>query len=371
MGVAVDNAELIVRGRGPYCELHDLNAHSDQGWARGDIAFASRTGDGKGPVSIRLNMEAKLTLEDAARLFKSDVANIIGDFKTEALPVIQLNSVIFNRDYPEYTGKSFFDLSATLDEPLTFKDVPLEYLSFDLYGRSEVTHLRNVELGYADGQAHAQIDVFTPSASENTLRYQFTLKDALQTQALRSLPQLNPLESSLENAPSNNDSATEQEVARVDMKIHGQGPVADPFKHSGFGRFKIRNEKLGTIQLLGPLSKILQNTYFNFTSFNLNQMHGDFRYENETVSFDPLRIDGDRTQINAPGTLRLSDQAINMRVEVSLFRNTGNPESNLRKISDLLIKQLPNLLEFELTGTLKKQQLRSLYDPRNLIPLFE
>ncbi|MGZ0657238.1 hypothetical protein ACWPKS_16675 [Coraliomargarita sp. W4R72] len=371
MGVAVDDAELIVRGRGPYCELHDLNAHSDQGWARGDIAFASRTGDGKGPVSIRLDMEAKLTLEDAARLFKGDVANIIGDFKTEALPVIKLNGAIFNHDYPEYAGKSFFDLSAALDESLTFKDVPLEYLSFDLYGRSEVTHLRNVEMGYADGQAHAQIDVFTPSGSKNTLRYQFTLKDASQTQALRNLPQLNELESSLESTEQTHSTQSEQDLARVDMKVHGQGPVEDPFKHTGFGRFEIRNEKLGTIQLLGPLSKILQSTYFSFTSFNLNQMHGDFHYENETVSFDPLRIDGARTQINAPGTLRLSDQAINMQVDVSLFRNTGNPESNLRKISDLLIKQLPNLLEFELTGTLKKQKLRSLYDPRNLIPLFE
>ena len=97
-------------------------------------------------------------------------------------------------------------------------------------------------------------------------------------------------------------------------------------------------------------------------------MHGDFLYEDDLVTFDPLRIDGDRTQINTPGTLCLSDQTLNMNVEVKLFGNAGKPGSKLRKIGDLIAKPIPNLLQFELTGTLKDQKLRSLYDPRNLIP---
>ena len=138
--------------------------------------------------------------------------------------------------------------------------------------------------------------------------------------------------------------------------------------HNGFGRFEIRNDKLGAIQLLGPLSIILQNTELSFTSFNLNSMHGDFQFKDDLVTFDPLRIDGDRTQIDTPGTLRLSDQTLNMNVEVKLFGNAGKPGSKLRKIGDLITKPITNLLQFELTGTLKDQRLRSLYDPRNLIP---
>jgi len=370
MGVAVDEAELIVRGRGSYCELHDLNARSAQGWARGNIAFASKLDEVNGPASIRLDMEAKLTLEDAAKLFQGNVADIIADFKTESLPVIKLNGAIFSNDYPEYAGKSYFDLSAVLDQPVTFKDVPLDRLSFDLYGRSAVTHLRNVQLGYADGQATAKIDILTPPEAPNSLRYQFTLKDADQNQALRDLPQLDKLEDSLETPDGEKTKKGDREPARVDIKLHGDGPTEDPFKHKGFGRFEIRNDKLGTIQLLGPLSKLLQKVQLSFTSFNLNLMRGDFSYENELVTFAPLRIDGPRTQIKTPGTLRLSDQALDMRVSVSLFGNAGNPDSNLRKIGDLITKPIPNLLELELTGTLKDQKLRSLYDPRKLIPRF-
>ena len=140
--------------------------------------------------------------------------------------------------------------------------------------------------------------------------------------------------------------------------------------HDGFGRFEIRNDKLGAIQLLGPLSTILQNTELSFTSFNLNSMHGNFYYKNDLVTFDPLLIDGDRAQINSPGTLCLDDQALNMNVMIKLFGNAGKPNSKLSKIGDLITKPIPNLLQFELTGTLKDQKLRSLYDPRNLIPKF-
>jgi hypothetical protein len=364
-GVPLDEAELIVRGRGSYCELHDLNARSGQGWARGDIAFASKHDEAKGPISIRIDMEVQLALTEVAKLFKIDIATIINEFEATSLPVMQLEAAIFNKACPEYTGKSYFDLSANLDHPLSFKDVPLDHLSFNLFGRSEVTHLRDIQFGYADGQATGMIDIFMPAEASNSLRYELTLKDADQNQALRDLPQLDNIEDSLESPKT---TKPRSEDARIDLIIRGQGPTEDSLKHKGFGHFEIRNDKLGTIQLLGPLSKILQNTQLSFTSFNLNNMHGDFQYEDDLIAFDPLRIDGDRTKINTPGTLRLGDQTLNMNVEIKLFGNAGKPGSNLRKIGDLITKPIPNLLQFELTGTLKDQKLRSLYDPRNLIP---
>lgn len=370
MDVEVDAGELIVRGRGPYCELHDLNAISGQGWARGNIAFTSKLDDVKGPASIRLDMEAKLALDDAAKLFEGNVASIIDEFNTDHLPLTQLKGAIFHKAYPEYAGKSFFDVSADCPAPIRFKGVPLDYLSFDLYGRSELTHLRNVKFGYADGKGSARIDVLTPSEQASSVRYQLELTDADQNQALQDLPHLDGLEDTLEDTEGPQAPRQEREAARADLKLHGAGPVDAPLKHAGFGHFEIRNEKLGTIQLLGPLSKILQNTQFNFTSFNLQQMKSEFTYSNDIVDFSTLRIDGPRTQIRAPGTMRLSDQALDMRVSVSLFGNAGKPDSNLRKISELITKPIPNLLEFELTGTLKKQTLRSLYDPRNFIPRF-
>ena len=366
-GVVFDEAELIVRGRGSYCELHDLNVRKGQDWARGDIAFASKRDEVKSPASIRLDMEAQFALAEAAKLFKSDIAAVITDFKATSTPLMQLEAAIFNKAYPEYVDRSYIELSANFEHPLTFKDVPLDHLSFKLFGRSQVTHLREVKLGYANGLATAMIDIFMPVEERNSLRYALDLKNADQKQALRDLPQFDHIEGSLQ---SNKTTKPQLEDARVDLHIRGQGPTEDPSMHDGFGRFEIRNDKLGAIQLLGPLSTILQNTELSFTSFNLNSMHGDFYYKDDLVTFDPLLIEGDRAQINSPGTLCLGDQALNMNVMIKLFGNAGKPNSKLNKIGDLITKPIPNLLQFELTGTLKDQKLRSLYDPRNLIPKF-
>lgn len=367
-GVSLNQGELIVRGRGRYIELHDVTVTSDLGWARGDIAFASKPDEVRAPASIRLDMEAKLTLDDAAKLFPENIARILSDFETDGLPVTKLKGALFNSQYPQYAGKSFFDLSAICAEPVKFKEIPLDRLSFDLYGRSRITYLRDVKLGYAGGEGSAEIDILTPLGQDNTLRYQFTFKDADQNKALQNLPQLDELEDSLE--AQKDADPQKSATARVDMTLHGEGPLQDSLKHSGFGSFEIRNDQLGTIQLLGPLSKLLQNTQLNFTSFNLDRMQGDFRYKNEDVHFDPLQIDGALTRIQAPGRLRITDQSLDMRVSVSLFANAGKPESRLRKIGDLISMPFPNLLEFELTGTLMQQKLRSLYDPRKLTPRF-
>lgn len=366
--VFLDEGELIVRGRGSYSELHQINARSGQGWARGDISFATNPDEIKGPVSVRLDMEAKLTLEDAAKLFDGDIAKIIHNFETDELPQIRLKGAIFNKEYPQYAGKSYFDLSATCDHPVTYNSIPLDYLNFDLYGRSKVTYLRNMKFGYSDGQGQATMDVRMPKDEESSIRYKLKLVDADQNQMIKSLPQLNNVKDSLGTHRGENDATKESEDARTDIGLHGEGSTSDLLAHSGFGHLEINNEKLGTIQLLGPLSRLLQNTQLNFTSFNLNLMRGEFKYTNEIVDFKSLQIDGPLTQIHTPGTLNLKDQSLDMRISVNLFRNMGSPTSTIRKIGDLITKPIPNLLTFELTGTIQDQKIRSLYDPRNLIP---
>jgi hypothetical protein len=367
--VPIKSGELIVRGRGPYCELHKIDALTDQGWARGNVAFTSRLDGIKGPVSIRLDMEAAITLKHAEQLFRGKVATLLADFQTDGLPVTKLHGVIFSTRYPQYAAKSFFDVSAESTEPIIFKDLPLDHLSFKLYGRRAVSHLREVKFNYAEGRGQAMIDVFTPTDKENTVTYTLALKDANQHQALAKLPQLDQLDRSLKQEETAQANITKQD-ARIDIQLHGTGPIQDPLLHNGYGRFEIRNDQLGSIQLLGPLSKILQNTQLSFTTFNLSKMSGDFSYRHEVVKFAPLRIDGPRTRINSPGTLNLKDQSLNMTVDVSLFGNAGNPDSSFRKFSQLITNSIPNLLEFQLTGTLKEQKLRSPYDPRNFIPKF-
>ncbi|MEN8791378.1 MAG: AsmA-like C-terminal region-containing protein, partial [Lentimonas sp.] len=370
MDVMVDSATTIVRGRGRYSEVTDINAQSNGGWAKGTIAFASFKDEVKAPVSIRMNFDAQLALEDSKKLFGANIATILSDFETSTLPKAHLEGAIFNKAYPQYAGLNYFDLTATSNSPIKFKGVPLDHLSFALYGRERITHIRDLTFGYADGAGTGTIDILTPTGAEPALRYRVSLQDADQGQAIRNLPQLDTIEGDLaskDEAKTDKDGLKE---GRLDASLHASGPADNPLLHNGYGAFTIRSKQLGAIQILGPLSRLLQNTRFSFTSFNLQKMFGALELKDGVINFNQLEINGPRTRIIAPGTMALKDQALSMRVSVNLFANVGSPDSPFKKVGDIITSPIPNLLIFDLTGTIKNQKWRSLYDPRKLIPSF-
>ena len=363
--VMIDKGDLFVRGRGPYAEIHRLDAYSGDGFARGEIRFASRLDHIRGPMSLRLDLDTKLPLTDAEKLFDDNIARIIADFETDALPRTQIEGAIFNSKYPEFAGKTYLDLTSTCPFPVAYKGIPLDHLGFDLYGRSDITYLRDLHIGYANGDGIAQADVLTPKDAPAEARFTFNLPLANQDKAISQLAILQG-----EEAVGKTNSERPKSKGTIDLTLHARGPVEDPFQFEGYGTFAIKNEELSSIQLFGPLSRQLQNTRLGFTSFALTEMEGQFSLGQGTLDFEKLEVNGPRTRIEAPGKMKLQDQSLNMRVSVFLFGNTGNPDSGLRKIGEIITKPIPNLLEFELTGTPTKQKLRSLYDPRKLIPQF-
>lgn len=368
--VLLDSGELIVRGRGRYAECHQINAKSGKGWARGNIAFASKQDEVKAPASIRLDFESQLRLDDARKLFGGNIATIISDFESDTLPTTTLTGVIFNKAYPKYRGLSYFDLVADSGGPIKFKGVPLEALEFSLYGRNTITHLRDLKFGYAEGHGEAEVDILTPENSPAEVRFQLSLSDADQVKAIKGLPRFSSIQSSVDKPKAALSSKEATKESEVNLNLHARGPVNNPYGFNGYGDFLIRNKQLGSIQLLGPLSKLLKDTPFSFTSFNLNEMKATFQVQQNSLFFSELRIDGPRTRISAPGKMLLDSQALDMRVSVNLFANVGTPDSKIKQVTDLLKSPIPNLLEFQLTGTLQDQKWRSLYDPRNLIPRF-
>jgi hypothetical protein len=367
--VLINQASAIVRGRGRYSEVTKIDAISDGGWAQGSIGFSSLDDDIESLLSLRLDFDAEIKLEDAKKLFGGNVAAILGDFKSSQNPRARLEGVFFSYAYPHYADSTYFKVNANSNGPISYKNVPLDTLKFELFGAQDTTYLRGVEFSYAEGKGSADIDIITPPDEIPQLRYEISLLDADQDQAIKRLPQLDRLKSELSSETVTPETNGNQE-ARVFASLHGQGPAQDPFRHSGYGNFLVKNKKLSSIQLLGPLSRLLQDTKLGFTSLNLETMVGSFELDQTTVKFTELQIDGPQTKIRAPGTISLKGQQLEMRVTVNLFANVGDAESPLRRVSDLITKPVPNFLVFDLSGTLQDQSWRSLYDPRNLIPKF-
>ena len=288
--VAVDEGDSIVRGRNNYTELKGLHVTCGSGWVSGDIAFMSESDEIQAPLSVHFDMQAKIGLDDAAKLTKKNIAQVISYFKTKEPTLFHIKGAIFNREYSAYAGKSFFDLSANCEKAITFKNIPLSRLSFDLHSRTNGNYLRDLKLIYAEGEGFGELDILKDTTQGNTLRYRFSLKDANQKKAQLGLSEIENIGTKFKVSTGNNKSNLSS--GRINMTLHGEGALKDPMKHTGYGSFIINNNQLGSFQLLGPLSRILQKTPLDFTTFNLNRMHGNFHYKNEDVHFDPLQLDG-------------------------------------------------------------------------------
>ncbi|MGB0743867.1 MAG: AsmA-like C-terminal region-containing protein, partial [Opitutales bacterium] len=366
-GVLVDEGELFVRGRGAYAEVHKLNVRRGEGYARGDIRFASRLDNVRGPMSVRMDLDTKLPLSDAKKLFDQNIAKILDDFESDAMPRTVLRGAIYNSAYPEFDGLSYIDLTATCPFPLSYKGIPLKYLGFNLAGRTDITYLRDIRFGFAGGEAEAQADILTNGEDPAEVRFMASLKGANQEQTMGYLTTQGK---KVEKVKQPEEDSPVSSTGRIDIMLHAKCPVQDFMKIAGSGDLQIENDKLYAIQLFGPLSRLLQNTRLGFTSFALNQLDAGFTIKDGTADINRLVINGPRTKIEAPGTVTLDNLSLDMRVSVYLFGNSGNPDSNIRKIGNLITKPIPNLLEFELTGYPEDQKWRSLYDPRKLIPRF-
>ena len=367
----IDEGQLIVRGRGNYTELHNIDAKTGNGWAKGNVSFTTAKPPQRGLVSVRYDFNSLMPLDVASKIFGGNVAKIISDFEVTQLPLVKLDGVTFSDRFPQYATDNAFYLDASLNAPISFKKTPLDHLKFKLYSRDTDIYLRDVEFGYADGDGSARIDISTPPGSISQLRFQLELNDANQEKAVHNLPSFDDIEDHLTQIQTDAQDQEIRSVGTLDLNLHAQGPANDIYQYTGFGDFTVLNDQLGAVQALGPLSTLLQNTRLSFTSFNLDTMTASFEVAQKQLNINNLIIDGPRTRIRADGTFQIPDQALDMNLRVNLFANLGDPESTINSFRKFITSPLPNLLVFDLTGTIHEQKLRLRYDPRKFIPVIK
>ena len=360
-----DTCELIVRGRQNYFEVDDIKASIGEGRATGRLGFTNSRKSQKGLISVRYRFDGSLPIEVASQSIGDPVATIIENFELTAFPNIQVDGVFFNKEFEQYAVSDLITLKAEVKSPLKFKGTPLDYLNFNLFGQGDNFYLRDVGFGYADGDGNAIIDILPVDDLNRQMCFKLALRNANHAKAVEHFPGYGDDGSSPKSAAEKLDYIV-RSSGLVDFNLHAKGPFTDIYGYDGFGDLEIRNEALGAIQLLGPLSELLKNTVFNFTSFNLDRMNANFTVDQEQLIIENMEINGPRTRIWANGTLQLPDQALDVDVKVSLFANVGSSESAINAFGRAIASPLPNLLSFKLGGTLKNQKVRSKFDPRNL-----
>lgn len=355
--VPIQQAQMKISGRGAYCELMDIQIEQANGWVTGGMKFSSRLDGIRQPESVRLDLDARLKLEDIKKIVDQNTQRVLKDFHSSHPLEGSLVAAIFSPSYPERAGQSFLDLSLQIEDRIRYQKMSAEDARLRLFGRDQRTFLRELDLGFLGGRLKGSADIFTNPQDVASLLLDVEIKGASQNSAQQLFG----------SSPQKSDSSNETD-GEFELQLHAIGPISDPYTFQGYGNFSLSNNSLASIQLFGPVSRILERAQLGYTTFALEAMHGSFQLQQKQLEFTRLDINGPRTRIGASGSLDLLDQALDMQVTVYLFGNVGDSESTFRKLSDFITKPIPNLLQFELTGTLEEQQWRSLYDPRSFMP---
>ncbi len=367
--VPLESGHVVVRGTPRYIEVHIIHANGSDGSLDGAIGFTVLPDDCPGPTALHFDVATRLTEEALQNLMGNVLYDrTIGDFDFSATPSAQLRGVYFDEDYyPEFTGKSHYIFNAISNGPLVYNGTPLDFLNLAGYADGNITQLRDVLFGYASGHGTAAADVIGAEGESNIVNVQLNLRDADEQRAITNLPALDSIEESLKDKKDESLTPDLREQGRIFANIHAIGPMHDLYAATGHGSLSIRDKDLGSIQLLGPLSRILQGTSLGFTSFSLDSLESDFELADRQVAFSRIEVNGQRTRIEANGTMQMEDQALDMYVTVRLFGNMGSSGNPLKQLSKI-VNPLAFLLKFHVTGTLEKQKFRSVYDPRKLLP---
>ncbi len=367
--VPVDQGQLTLRGRNRYTEIHKLDARSGTHWIKGDIHFTGFPDEIPDSAAIRYDLEGVLPLDKLRQLLPPKTSQNLDAFQSPHAPHLHLQATQFREDlYPKFKDLSHLYLEVDADAPLAFHHVNLQHLRFNLHARDSRMMLRKLDFGIAGGSGTGAMDrAEVAMIGDPWLRLHLELKGADYPSVRALLTDLEETPSPPPHSEAARPPAPSEEAGILDLKLQSEGPAENFYAHSGFGRFTLQHEDLAQIQLLGPFSMILEKTPLGFTSLKLNQMESDFALADGFMKFSPLSITGPQAKIEANGTLQMSDQALDLVVGVNLIGNLNKKFNPLWRITDI-INPLNYLMQFRVSGTLENQSIRSLYDPRNLLP---
>ncbi len=368
--VPLEKATVQVNGNPLHIQLDISQVQSTEGSFAGTIDLTRRQDGIPSLLALHLDVETELSI-DATRHLVGELLykRTVGDFTFTGRPKIQLDgSSYFSGRYPEFKGKSNFSFYADSAGSLEYNHAPLEYLTLNGYSDDRVTQLRNISFGYAQGLGNGSVDITSRPGRAGFACVEVNLIEADGQSAIQNLPALDQIEDDFQTPEeARSGSSAGGDSGLLDAQLHACGPLDDPYRFTGEGRFSIRDRDLGTIQLLGPLSILLQGTVLGFTSFELNKMSAEFLVQDGIAEFTELLVNGPITRIEANGSMALESHALDMRVAVQLFGNSTDRNNPITRITDI-ISPLSTFLRFDLSGTLEKQRWRSIFDPRKLLP---
>ncbi|MFL2848407.1 MAG: AsmA-like C-terminal domain-containing protein [Coraliomargaritaceae bacterium] len=353
--VPIKYGDLIVKGMNYCTEIALEDVQTETGKAEGVIKITTKPDGIKYPESIRVNLRSELTIKSAQNLFGEDTQKVLSNFDSDYAHKIDFESAYFNPHYTQHKDKSYYNLSINSTHPFSFFNRPFNQLFAKVYGRNGEHYIRSASSEFTNGQLDFEADILETSSNDPQIRLNLKLSDSDYSQCIQDIFQ------------DKFDSVNFDELKQLslDLTLSSKGSLFHLTKHNGYGDLSINGENLAKIHLLGPFSKALEELKLSIGVFSLNRLETNFLIQKEKIAIENLEIDGRNSHVFGQGKIMIPDQSINLKIKVDLLKNINLSFSNLGNIGKIL-NPVTKVLNFNVTGTLKNQQWRSIFDPRNL-----
>ena len=303
-------------------EVFDLEANRPEGDGSGSLYWQwAKDVEGKGPLSIYVNLESQMNLPVLITLAGGDFKALGDNFLFTAPPQIRVRGIYRKDTEGNPAGRDIF-VRAQSEAPLIFRGLPLDYLSLDAHFQESRSLFDKLSFGFAGGNGKGRFEVEKTKESSE-LGFSIDLSGADHLRAFDSLSLL-PTNSHTKEQ-SKKLKQRDQDGGKLDLRLSASGDPGEIQSLTGEGEFKIVEAELGKFHLFGGLSRILSVTGLNFTTLILEEAQGSFSLAESRINFPELLVTGPHTVIRAKGDILLPDLQLDFNVKVFMLEKSEFP----------------------------------------------
>lgn len=349
-GVRVEKGSLDLRTGKGYVDIANLNAVSDDGSLKGELAWLLHQPEEHMEVTFRL--DSNLSVVSLDKAFGSVMSEEIPDWSFTKTPNILITGNLHKLAPGKWQDLVHAEAHA---ENGSWRGIHFDVLDAEIWNDNNGTVIRLPDVSTLGGKLSGVIH-HNRGGEEKTLVLDLVLSETDFSPTLAALQSLGGKEEGEETAQARH--------GKVNMTYRGHALLQDvPGTIEGVGKFTIHNADLARIKVFGALSGLMDSIGSGYGSFTIDSISSDFTTKNGFARLRHTSLSGPAARIEAKGRIGMVDKSLNFDAKVFLL---STDKASIMNLFGTILAPFGYIMELNLKGTFDDPTWRFKIDPRNI-----
>ncbi len=340
-----------------WVDVLNFISEREPGTVQGRFARQWHLPDSRRWTRLEIHAGGRSDLAPVPNLLRENGEALIEPFTFTGPLELQLDGAISREEWGQPTTRDF-SFSGHADEAWRYKNFPLRGVTFEGRQKNDEISIDNFTTGFGEGELKGKI-LLTGSGESKNIGFDVNLEDASLGRTIQDVVEWTAARKG-ERAAAPTDFQKQMAAGKLTLGLSAEGPADDPFDLQGTGSAAVSHPGLANINLLGPLSALLERTLLNFSTLQLSHANANFTLSGPQVTFPELKISGDRGALDANGTYSLDTKELS-------FTSRVRPFEGGEGLLDAVFTPFSSVLEVKLDGQLSNPKWTFVYGPTNIL----